>query len=54
MLIDLMKLHNTLMTIETKGENTKIMSDCLKYLENMIGAEQHKTKVQEKGEDDND
>ena len=29
-------LHNTLMTIETKGESTKTMSQCLAYTENLI------------------
>ena len=32
----LTKLHNTLSVIETKGENTKIMADCLRYIERMI------------------
>lgn len=29
-------LYNTLYTIETKGEGTKVMAECLKYLENLI------------------
>lgn len=29
-------LYNTLMTIETKGESTKIMAECLRYTENLI------------------
>lgn len=29
-------LYNTLMTIETKGENTKIMAQCLAYTEGLI------------------
>lgn len=32
----LVKLYNTLSTIETKGNNTKTMADCLRYLERMI------------------
>ena len=32
----LMKLYNTLVTIETKGESTKIMADCLRYIEAMV------------------
>ena len=32
----LTKLYNTLLVIETKGENTKIMADCLRYTERMI------------------
>lgn len=27
----LIKLYNTLMLIETKGENTKLMAQCLNY-----------------------
>lgn len=32
----LIKLYNTLMTIETKGESTKVMADCLRYIETMV------------------
>ena len=32
----LSKLYNTLLLIETKGENTKIMAQCIAYLEQMI------------------
>ena len=32
----LQKLYNTLLLIETKGENTKIMSQCLCYLEQLV------------------
>lgn len=32
----LLRLYNTLATIETKGENTKIMADCLRYTEQLI------------------
>ena len=33
---NLQKLYNTLVLIETKGESTKIMADCLLYTEKMI------------------
>ena len=33
---DLIKLYNTLLTIETKGSNTKTMALCLQYLEQLI------------------
>ena len=36
MLEDLVKLRNTLMQIETKGESTKLMSTCLYFIEDMI------------------
>jgi hypothetical protein len=39
----LTKLYNTLMLIETKGENTKIMAQCLQYLEQMVNEEQGKS-----------
>lgn len=35
----LKKLYNTMLLIETKGESTKIMGECLKYLEQMIKEE---------------
>ena len=31
----LVKLYNTLSTIETKGEHTKTMADCLRFIERM-------------------
>ena len=33
---DLKKLYNTLLLIETKGESTKIMADCIKFTEQLI------------------
>ena len=30
---DLLKLYNTLTMIETKGESTKIMAQCLQFIE---------------------
>lgn len=32
----LTKLYNTMLTIETKGNSTKTMADCLRFLENII------------------
>ena len=40
MVNELAKLYNTLMLIETKGENTKLMSNCIQYLEGLIAREQ--------------
>lgn len=37
----LRSLYNTLALIETKGENTKIMADCLRYVEGMIQKQEH-------------
>lgn len=33
---ELTRLYNTLKLISTKGDDTKTMADCLKYLENLI------------------
>lgn len=32
---ELTKLYNTMLMIETKGESTKIMADCLRFLEQL-------------------
>lgn len=37
---DLVKLYNTLGMIETKGENTKIMAQCLVFTEQLINRAQ--------------
>ncbi len=42
MIENLSKLYNTLMLIETKGENTKIMAQCLQYIEQLIANERNK------------
>lgn len=42
MVTKLTKLHNTMLLIETKGENTKIMAECLRYLEQLISDENKK------------
>ena len=39
MIEKLVKLHNTLALIETKGENTKTMAICLQFIEQMIAEE---------------
>lgn len=33
---DLKKLYNTLLLVETKGESTKVMADCIRFLEELI------------------
>lgn len=33
---ELTKLYNTMIVIETKGENTKIMADCLRFLDQLV------------------
>lgn len=42
MVNELTKLYNTMMLIETKGENSKTMADCLRFVENLIKSEQNK------------
>lgn len=37
---DLVKLRNTLAMVETKGNNTVIMADCLRFLDQIIAKEQ--------------
>lgn len=32
---ELTKLYNTLLMVETKGESTKIMADCLRFVEQL-------------------
>lgn len=48
---DLVKLYNTLMLINTNGEDTKRMSNCLQYLEGMIAREQTKETQQNETKD---
>lgn len=38
----LAKLYNTMSMIETKGRNTKIMAECLGFVEGLIKQEQQK------------
>lgn len=38
----LQRLYNTMLGIETKGNSTKTMADCLRYLEQMILEERNK------------
>lgn len=33
---ELAKLHNTLAIVETRGDNTKIMADCLRFIEQLV------------------
>lgn len=37
---NLVKLYNTLSMIETRGESTKIMGECLRFVEELIKKEQ--------------
>ena len=42
---NLKKLYNTMLLIETKGESTKIMAECIKFLEQLITEEAKKSSV---------
>ena len=33
---ELRKLYNTLLLVETKGESTKVMAECLRFTEQLI------------------
>ena len=56
MVIKLTKLYNTLSLIETKGENTKTMAQCLHFIEQLIADEQKKQSQNKttEGESQND
>jgi hypothetical protein len=43
----LINLKNALALIETKGENTKIMADCLRYTEQLINECDFQEKISE-------
>lgn len=51
MLNELTKLYNTLLLIETKGESTKIMSQCLMYLEQLVANERNRPVEQDSQEE---
>lgn len=34
--MELTKLYNTLLTVETKGDNTVVMADCLRFTKQLI------------------
>lgn len=36
---DLIRLYNTMLTIETKGVHTKTMADCLRFIEQHVNYE---------------
>lgn len=46
----LTRLYNTLVTIETKGESTKTMADCLRYIEQMVTELKTTPRSEEKAE----
>ena len=46
MIEKLSKLYNTLSLINTRGNDTKLMGQCLQYLENMIAEEQNNQSIQ--------
>ena len=49
--VKLVQLYNTLSTIDTRGPNTKVMADCLRFLEDLIKQEQTKTNIEEERKD---
>ena len=40
---NLRKLYNTMLLIETKGENTKIMAESIRFVEQLITEESQKS-----------
>lgn len=47
MVNNLARLYNTLLTIETKGESTKSMAQCLVFLEKLMNEVQNNNQVEE-------
>ena len=35
---ELTRLYNTMLTIETKGDNSIVMADCLRFLKGLIAS----------------
>lgn len=48
MVDNLTKLYNTLLLIETRGESTKIMAQCLAFMEQMITEKQSEAEPNDK------
>lgn len=46
----LTRLYNTLMLVETKGESTKYMAQCLNYVQTLIADAKNAVSVEEVGE----
>lgn len=47
----LLRIYNTLLLIETKGESTMLMADCLRGLQTVINSE---VRDEQRNEDQND
>lgn len=52
MVNELALLYNTLMTIETKGESTKVMAQCLNFTKQLIDAARKDAENKEKSPED--
>ena len=42
MATNLTRLYNTMLMVKTEGESTKIMADCLRFVEKLISEENAK------------
>lgn len=51
MVDNLTKLYNTLLLIETRGESTKIMAQCLAFMEQMISKKQSEAEPNDEDEE---
>ena len=49
----LVRLKNTLMNVETKGNSTVIMADCIRFIDQMIEADSAAPKGEEENHDEN-
>ena len=53
MVDNLVRLKNTLMNVETKGTNTLIMADCIRFIDQMVEAYSVTPKGEEENHDEN-
>lgn len=53
MIENLVRLKNTLMNVETKGNSTVIMADCIRFIDQMVEAYSAAPKREEENHDEN-
>ena len=50
---NLVRLKNTLMNVETKGNSTVIMADCIRFIDQMVDTYSAAPKGEEENHDEN-
>ena len=53
MIENLVRLKNTLMNVETKGNSTVIMADCIRFIDQIVEAYSAEPKREEENHDEN-